>query len=400
MAKAKILFVDDEPNILQSFQRQLRSQFDLHTAIGARAALQHMERSDSPFSVVIADMKMPEINGIELLQQFHEQSPTTTRIMLTGNVDQDTAVDAVNQGKIFRFLNKPCSSDDLINAIQAGIEQHRLIRAEKELLQKTLTGSVKLLTDILSLIDPDSFGAALDLRSSIREMAPLFGIENSWELELAAMLGPIGAISLPKEVSNKLFSQDELTVSEQSVVNSVPSLSRDLLKNIPRLGRVSEIVFFHFRGFDESGFPQDAPAGTKIPLEARALRIIRTIHKAHALGLQESELIDSLRKDRTLDPALLKLFAEQTQQQLGIAQVIEEQQYEVSASELLPGQTLLKDVLTEDGTLVVRAGHKINEVSIHRIQNYVRLRGLTPTFIVDCRMPSLEQDHNDTKGAL
>src|SRR3954447_55479 len=102
----KILFVDDEPAILDGYQRLLRGEYVIHAANGGAAALEMLERAS--YAVVIADMRMPEMDGAQLLAKIAAKYPATMRIMLTGNSDMQTAVRAVNEGEVFRFLTKPC----------------------------------------------------------------------------------------------------------------------------------------------------------------------------------------------------------------------------------------------------------------------------------------------------
>src|SRR5438876_3981097 len=99
----KILCVDDEPNILQAYQRSLRKQFAIDTALGGAQALE-LIASQGPYAVIVADMQMPGMNGIEFLIQAAQKTPDTVRIMLTGNADQKTAVEAGNKGHVFQFL--------------------------------------------------------------------------------------------------------------------------------------------------------------------------------------------------------------------------------------------------------------------------------------------------------
>ena len=138
----RILIVDDDANLLQAMRRQLFDTFDVTTAEGGEAALD-LIGDETPFAVVLSDMRMPGLDGVEFLKRFRERSKHTVRMMLTGNADQQTAVDAVNEGHIFRFLKKPCPEATLRAAIDAGIEQYRLVIAERELLSKTVAGTVK-----------------------------------------------------------------------------------------------------------------------------------------------------------------------------------------------------------------------------------------------------------------
>ncbi|MFH1417727.1 MAG: response regulator, partial [Planctomycetota bacterium] len=133
----KILCVDDDPNILNAYRRGLRRLFEIETAEGGAEGLEAIA-SQGPFAVVVSDMRMPGMDGIQFLTAVKKRAPESVRIMLTGNADQQTAMDAVNEGSIFRFLTKPCPPEHLAKALTAGIEQYRLITAEKELLGKTL----------------------------------------------------------------------------------------------------------------------------------------------------------------------------------------------------------------------------------------------------------------------
>lgn len=105
----RILFVDDDPNILKGFQRNLRKHYDISVADSGQTGLELIANSE-PFAVIVADMQMPRMNGVEFLAQTRKISPDSVRIMLTGNADQQTAIAAINRGDIYRFVNKPCRS--------------------------------------------------------------------------------------------------------------------------------------------------------------------------------------------------------------------------------------------------------------------------------------------------
>ena len=105
----RVLCVDDDSNILLGYQRALRKQFQIEVALGGAEGLAAV-RNRGPYAVIVADMRMPDMNGVELLAQVREIAPDTVRMMLTGNADQQTALVAVNQGHIFRFMTKPCAA--------------------------------------------------------------------------------------------------------------------------------------------------------------------------------------------------------------------------------------------------------------------------------------------------
>src|SRR5829696_4359 len=135
----KILCVDDERNVLEAYQRSLRKEFHIEIATSGAEGLAAVE-SQGPYAVIVSDMRMPGMDGIRFLAKVKEKAPDSVRIMLTGNADQQTAIEAVNEGNIFRFLTKPCPPETLAKALSAGLQQYWLVVAEKELLEKTLSG--------------------------------------------------------------------------------------------------------------------------------------------------------------------------------------------------------------------------------------------------------------------
>src|SRR6476646_10656243 len=100
-----VLFVDDEPAILDGYKRMLYRDFDIKTALGGEEGLA-MIRQSEPVPLVISDMRMPGMDGVQFLRHVCEESPDTVRMVLTGYTDLKAAVDAVNEGHIFRFLAK------------------------------------------------------------------------------------------------------------------------------------------------------------------------------------------------------------------------------------------------------------------------------------------------------
>ena len=175
--KPRVLFVDDDPDILNGFKRQLHTRFDVDIALGGEEGLSAVG-SRGPYAVIVADMGMPDMDGIQFLGQVKKSAPETVRIMLTGHSDAQTAIDAVNQGNIFRFLTKPCMHYVLVDILNAGVEQYHLVMAEKELLEKTLKGSLKVLTGVLSVVNPSAFGRASRVQRVVRDLVAVLEVEK------------------------------------------------------------------------------------------------------------------------------------------------------------------------------------------------------------------------------
>ncbi|MBI3876445.1 MAG: response regulator [Verrucomicrobia bacterium] len=378
----KILLVDDDPNILSALQRQLRKQFELVTATSVREGLAIITSNKESIAVVVADMNMPEMNGIKFLQIVRDQSPDISRIMLTGNADQRTAMDAINEGYIFRFLTKPCPPDRMAQTLEAGLIQHQLVTAERELLEKTLSGSIKVLTDILAMFEPDSFGQAQSLRDNMRSVARFLGVRQTWEYEAAAMLANIGFVSVPPVVMLKQRVGQTLSGPEFDMLNRVPLVSADLLANIPRLEETARMVRYHRKNYDGSGFPHDMIAGEEIPMGARLLRILSDLAALEARGYARVAALEQLRSRRGLyDARLLQqaydCLAPEAQRAPGVLKKVA-----VEMKELRIGQVLVNGIETVDGMMLVAAGIELTPAHMERLKNFSTLAPIRePIFI-------------------
>lgn len=133
----KILFVDDEPQVLEGFRRLLHGRFQVDTALSAAEALAKLKRN-GPYAVAVCDMRMPEMDGLVLLTKIKIEFPEVVRIMLTGNSDQQTAMQAVNEGNVFRFLAKPCDEELLTKSLNAALVEYRLANYQEELVDKAI----------------------------------------------------------------------------------------------------------------------------------------------------------------------------------------------------------------------------------------------------------------------
>ncbi len=235
----KILLVDDEKNVLDGFRRNLR-RYKLTTALGPREGLEEIEKN-GPFAVVVSDLQMPHMNGIEFLSKIEAVAPKTIRIMLTGQADVNVSIAAVNEGHVFRFLTKPCPPELLAATLNDALEQYRLIEAERELLEETLHGAVQVLTDVLALVDEGSQTFAAQVQATVTKMCNAVGLEG-WQYELAAMLSQLGNLTLPGETTAKLNRGAPLTDHEKAMADQAPQVAFRLLERIPRLDVVAAIV--------------------------------------------------------------------------------------------------------------------------------------------------------------
>ncbi len=240
--KERVLFVDDEPNVLEGIRRQLRNRVELETATSGGAGLA-MIRQQGPFAVVVSDMRMPEMDGARFLAHVNDLAPQTVRMVLSGQADLESTIAAVNEGRVFRFLLKPCNSETLLGVIQNGIEQYRLIHAEKHLLENTLNATVKVLFDVLGLINPAAQRRATQIQRYAEAGAQALKLlPGMWQYHLAAMISQLGCITLPQDTLARAYGGHALNEDERRLYESHPQIAGKLLGTIPRLEAVAGMV--------------------------------------------------------------------------------------------------------------------------------------------------------------
>ncbi len=366
----KVLFVDDDPNLLASYQRQLRKQFTIETASdgaqGLEAVTQH-----GPYAVIVSDFRMPGMDGIEFLCRVREKAPDSVRMMLTGYADAKTAIGAVNEGNIFRLLTKPCHPDALFKSLLAGMGQYHLITAERELLEKTLNGSIKVLSEVLSLLKPEAFGRTSRVSRVVKEIALEMGISKVWQLETATMLSQIGCIILPEEVLKKIYRGEGLTEKESQLLESHPSIASRLVAHIPRMEEIAEMIAYQEKRFDGSGVPNDSRKGEEILLGARILKAVLDFDMLETAGNSKSSALDQLKqRSGWYDPRVLTALK---------AVVATEAEYlvrSVNLQELEVNMILAEDVKTVRGILLIAKGHEVSRPLLERLTNIAKTSGI------------------------
>jgi response regulator RpfG family c-di-GMP phosphodiesterase len=374
----RILLVDDDANILQGYQRALRKQFVLEPALSGEEGLEAI-RTQGPYAVTVADMRMPGMNGVEFLARVKEIAPDTVRMMLTGNADQQTALDAVNQGHIFRFLTKPCSSELMAKMLEAGLEQYRLIMAERDLLVKTLRGSVQVLTDVLSLINPAAFARASRVRGIVTQINKELQTEKSWLIEIAAMLSQIGCVAVPEHILNKVVRNEPLTVNERKTYEGHAEIARSLLSHIPRLEDVAEIIAHQNDDCASENDHSNSRSTKTIPFGSRILKVALDYDASISNGLDKYLVLAEMNDHKTrYDPMVLGALRQVLH--VSTEYVIRE----VSIQTLTDGSTLADDIYSIKGTLLCSKGQEVTRSMRARLKNYifnVGIRGPIKIFV-------------------
>ena len=306
----RVLFIDDDERILAGFRRNLHGTFEVDTAVGPEAGLARV-KENPPYAVVVSDLRMPGMDGIAVLSQVRELRPETVRVMLTGFADLEAAIAAVNEGNIFRFLTKPCETSYLIGALTAAVDQYRLIMAERELLEGTLRGSLKMLSEVLSLVRPEVYGRVSRIAPYVRPLSKLCGDTSPWQTEMAAMLCLMGYITLPDTLISRVERGRALSSEDAAVYQQHAEVASKLVANIPRMAGVAKAIAYQGKNFDGGGWPADAVRGKDIPMGARILRMLLEFDRLVTGGLAKAEAYKALKQTAGVyDPDVVAAFGE------------------------------------------------------------------------------------------
>lgn len=364
----KILLVDDDSNILDAYRRSLGREFLLETALGSEQGLK-LATENGPYAVVVADMQMPEMNGIQLLTKIKALSPDTIRVMLTGNADKDTAVNAINEGNIFRFLSKPCSKEMIGKTLTAALLQYRLVTAEKQLLEQTLSGSIQVLTEVLSLVNPAAFGRAERARRYIHHVAVAMKLGNPWQYEVAAMMSQLGCVTLPPETIDAVHRGEKLPPNEQAQYDAHPKVAFDLLSKIPRLEPIAWMIEHQNQPLPEAALGGSQSADMR--KGAEILRLTLAYEKLIHKGSSRTDAVHTLsRQNRDCSPdffsALITLDPNAEEGGIRKCQI----------DDLVPGMIIQQEVRTPDNVLLVSKGQEVTPPLLLKLKNFHAKRAI------------------------
>jgi CheY-like chemotaxis protein len=379
--RPRILCLDDEPYVLDGLQRNLRATYDVLTTTEPRKALELLaDGGDIPIQVIISDMRMPEMTGVAVLERAQELAPDTTRVLLTGDADMQTAVGAINRGNVFRFILKPCPPEPLRAAIAAAAEQHRLVRSEQELLQETLKGCVDALMDTLAMAQPALFSRAGRLRRLVQDSCVKLDFPDAWQVEMAAQLGEIGAITLPPTAIAALQTGVPNGDVEANMLTTLPRLADTVLARIPRLEPVRELIRFQLPTdrTPASPLPQEAPDG------ARLLQSVREYDALIHRGMPVDLALATLSARKSHDQAIINALAEVAGMRLPTDTV-----REITVKQLINGHELADDLRSANGLLLVARGQVITEQLLVRVRNFEMTTGLQGRILVQATNPDL-----------
>ena len=277
--QSKVLVVDDDQFALRGMARALESEsYQIVTAASGSEALDLLKQDS--FDLVLTDLKMPDVDGLEVLRQTREVAPQAVVLMLTGYSSLESAIEALREGA-YDYLVKPCSTDELKLKIERGLERVRLAeerqRAEEELrqsyvkLQRVLEGTVHTLVAAIEMRDPYTAGHQRRVAQLACAIANEMGLseEQIEGIRMAALIHDMGKITVPAEILSK---PTPLSDHERGLIKNHAQVGHDVLKEMDFPWPLAQIVLQHHERLDGSGYPQGL-SDEEIMLEARILAV-------------------------------------------------------------------------------------------------------------------------------
>jgi CheY-like chemotaxis protein len=376
--RPRVLCVDDDGFMLNVLTRTIGADYEVLTSNSGAEALQLMENSE-PIQVVVSDHRMPGLSGAQFLQAVRDKHPLIVRILLTGETDLVEAVTAMNQAGLFRFLLKPGTRPVLLDTLQAAVAQYQLQVAERELLQKTLLGTMRALSDVLAIANPTAFGHVSRIQELALGVAAQLKLPDQWPLEFASVAAQLGHIALPERTLNRLYAGETLSPAESAQVAQSALVAERVLKRIPRLDPVVDILSRLAAGRTSDG-PR-APESTG----AEILRVVSAYEALERTTPSRDTAVHRLRAQAgRFDSEVLKALTEL----LGLEDAGDET-IDVPIGRVCIDMIVAEDLRTRTGVLLVPKGYRVSESFVARLGNInqdllptvIRMRktrGLTP----------------------
>ncbi len=386
-----ILLVDDEQNVLMSLAVNLKRRYTVATAISGAQGLKCLAE-DPAIGVIVSDMRMPGMDGATFLAQARRISPSAVRMLLTGQTDMKSAIAAVNDGQIFRFLTKPTSPPAFLTSVEAAMTQHRLLTAETVLLEQTLRGSLRTMSEILAIANPALFGRATRIQRTVRAVGNKLGVVDHWQIDVAAMLSQIAQVSLPGETADKLRRGADMSAEERTMIERLPEVTDHLLANIPRLETVRAMLAKAGEAHHQGICPPSEGDAALIDLGANLIKASAAFDALTQGGLSSLDAVRVMRSqpgrfDHKVLAALGDLYSN-ADDRATIAQV--------AVMGLMAGMVLAEDLVTRAGVLLVTRGFEVTPTFMQRIRNFNAALLKESVCVVRGAEPSLPPDGNES----
>ncbi len=397
-----VLILDDEVAVLYSLRETLeRAGYHVITCNSPLKALEIVR--DRQFSVIITDMRMPEMNGLEFLEVCETMQPEATRVLITAVLSLSNVLEAINKGSIYRFIPKPWLHEELLAAVENSVQHFLLARRGREMAEvnQQLLEETKELAEKIARQDQEiaRLRSALEQGGSDQNRRHQRALELCWRvlntydpalgsrtrkivsltqvfarhggfvdtqarvLTSAAWLCDLGLLGIkPETIEQARHGLSTLSPEEESLLRNHPIYSQTLASLIDEDSTLSETIRAHHEYYDGTGYP-DGLTRDNICWTGRCLAVVVGYVES---GLERAKAEEFLLQEsgRRFDPEAVRLFLK------ALRELPEPRRAsrEIHMEELKPGMVLSEGIYTPSGILLVADGQPLTPALIDKIR--------------------------------
>lgn len=365
MSETTILFIDHDATALAALAPGLPAGVRLAHCPDYGQARGLLEGKHG-VGVVVVELGLGGADAFALLEELQQHAPSTIRVVLTASTAQADAVAAVNRGRVWRYLAKPCPPAELLPLLGDALRAHAADVRERKATRLRLLGGVKILVDILELVNPEALSYSRRIRERVLATGRALGVQPLSRLELAVTLSHIGCVALPGEIVAKMNQGQPLSPEEQQIFGMHPSIAANLLVNVDQLVPVARIIRY-----------QNAPLHDAQPLEARILRIALDLDRMEARGADPVKVLESMRgKAKAYDQAVVEAMLRVVYKPEPVPV------RKVGLAELREGMVMAEDLINAGGVKLLLRGQRISAASLARLTAFPEALGLREPLLV------------------
>jgi ActR/RegA family two-component response regulator len=352
----RVLCVDDDERLLAGLALRLRRHFEVTTATSAVEALARLDLR-RPFAAVVSDMRMPQNDGVSFLSALRRVAPETTRLLLTGQADVASAIAAVNEGEVFRFLLKPIETPALVSCLNEAVARHHEVLEQRRQTEDLVAGVTRLLMLPLSLHSTALGFEADRVRLIVADVTAVVCPRQQWSVELATVAANIACMALSPELVNKWKSRVAMNTRECERVNHAIHRCLDIMRLVPPMHDACEALALLAPIAERPG-EWRPPLNASIP--ARVLYFIMSLEGARLRGHSVSDALVQMRRGAAdSDAALINAMAGARLGELNGGRAL---------GEVEVGQRIVSEVRLANGLLFLPAAHLVTDLTVEMIR--------------------------------
>ena len=353
MQKPKIMLVTSDAALAKIAQAELGKAVTLTNLSSGEKALELLA-GDDEYMAVLAGLNLSGMNGLKFLAEVRREHPKLMRLLITADTNFKTAANAVNMGHVSRLLPRPCPPKALKAAIKDAVQKYRKGQAESEAMKDTLLGTVRMLVDILELVQPDAVMRSKRIRRRAQRICTALKAMPAQLMDMVILLSNIGCVALPPELLEQMESGARPSKEDMQIFYTHPSIAAALLENVPRMEKVAAIIRH-----------QNTPVSQDPPMGSRILKACIDMDRMELSGASQEKAVKFMAsKPDIYDARVVEVMKRHLEESKKI------ECHGLTVAQLEPGMVMQRDMVTDKGAILLPKGETLSEASHLRLQTF------------------------------